>query len=188
MAKKFFRKELVSNSFLVKGKQVPFEIVEGNRGLIALDETPENADLISVLEGFSSKRKYGVVVISEAEYLEKKKLLKSVQPSKRKLEKLKVMQPLLKPKSPSPEKAAPVVNPDEVKALEQYRKDFARGVQEAKNGQQKQQSDNPAYNAGYASVSTPVGVVPSGDPSSPTPAFVPRTAPKPDAETKPVTK
>jgi len=66
----FFYKEIVSNKFLVKGKPVPFEVLDGNRGVIALEENEQNAETIKTLN--ESAGRFGIVKISEAEYTEKK--------------------------------------------------------------------------------------------------------------------
>jgi hypothetical protein len=66
----FFYKEIVSNKFLVKGAPVPFEVLDGNRGVIRLEENEENAPLIAELNKAAGR--FGVVKISEAEYAEKK--------------------------------------------------------------------------------------------------------------------
>lgn len=111
MAQKFYRKELLSNSVLIAGTRVPFQPLANNRGVIALDESnPEHAHLIKGLDEFAARRKFGIVAIQQEEYNGLLKKVLSLQPSaKRKLEKLRAMQPLLKPKQ-SPVKAVPAVN------------------------------------------------------------------------------
>lgn len=68
----FFYKEIVSNSVLIKGAPVPFEVLDGNRGVIALEETEQNAPLIAELNKMAGR--FGIVKINEAEYKEKKTL------------------------------------------------------------------------------------------------------------------
>lgn len=66
----YFYKEIVSNRFLVKGAPVPFEVLDGNRGVIALEENEQNAPIIAELNKAAGR--YGIVKISEAQYQEKK--------------------------------------------------------------------------------------------------------------------
>jgi hypothetical protein len=73
--KRCFGKELAGNKFLVEGKAVPFEILEGNRGVIALDDTdPEQKKLIDALDKVVGTR--GIYKITESELAEKKRTLK----------------------------------------------------------------------------------------------------------------
>lgn len=67
----FFGKELVSNPVLVNGVQVPFEVLDGNRGVIKLD-TVTNKTLVDGLNKLASEQRGGVYQIDEAEYTKKK--------------------------------------------------------------------------------------------------------------------
>lgn len=81
MATKFFRKALVSNPVYIKGAPVPFDLLSGNSGVIALDEA-EHAVLVEGLSALSVAKKAGVVEITEAEYedIKKKRRLGSFAP------------------------------------------------------------------------------------------------------------
>lgn len=109
MANKYFRKELFSSVFIVAGAPVPFEQLDGNRGVIKLDEE-KDASLIAALNEAADRRRGGIVKITEQEYTEKKSLhpLKaSVQPS----QKLRVVPPVVQPKrTPVPKNQLPSGN------------------------------------------------------------------------------
>lgn len=225
MPKLFFRKELAStNPVLVAGKRVPFIIIAGNRGVIVFDdEKSEDASFIASLNDFAARRKYGIVKINEEEFEELKKKAQSLPPStRRKQEKLKVMQPLLKPKQ-SPVKAVPganapvpsiplsAVSPDV--PTDQF--EANAGIELAKEGKPlpdgaseslrrgyniidpatKLRKDGPTVeeyvSRGYKAENYPPPGYAAKTGPKPAPAFVPRTAPKPDAATEtklPVTK
>lgn len=74
MATKFFTKELANNTFYMPDGKTPvnFEVFPSNVGVIALD-TDKDAEIIAVLEDAASKRRGGIVPVSEAEYAEIKK-------------------------------------------------------------------------------------------------------------------
>lgn len=152
----WFRKELVNMPVLVDGQRVQWEVIGGNRGLLVLDEEkPEHVGLIAGLKKFAEMRKYGVVVIDEAEYeLKKKSQLPWLNSARRKPEKLRVFQPL-KPKSPSPEKAAPVVSapaaPASIEAVNAIVKaDMELGISLAKEGKPLPEGANEVVKRGYA--------------------------------------
>lgn len=153
----YFRKELLSNPVLVKGQRVPFEPLSNNRGVIVLDEEkPEHAAFIADLKELALKHKFGVVAINAEEYEAQKKTNPPVIPSvKKKSEKLRVMQPLLKRGSTSPEKAVP-----------------------AASGRRAIPVANPPANKSETAATTTPPAPATG--SASTPAFVPRTAPKPE--------
>jgi hypothetical protein len=80
-----YRKEIVSNPFYANGAKVPFEVLEGNRGVIAIDDSsPANQKLIDVLDEASDNGRGGVIKISAHEYFDLKKKF-PYDPSKRKL-------------------------------------------------------------------------------------------------------
>ncbi len=66
---KYFYKEIVANRVLVNGAPVPFEVLDGNRGVIALADDSPVATELDKLAG-----RFGVVKVSEQEYQEKKTL------------------------------------------------------------------------------------------------------------------
>lgn len=95
----YFAKEIVSNKFLVQGKAVDFEVLDGNLGVIRLEENEDNKTLIAELK--KSSGRFGIYPISEAEYGEKKSQPPSAQ-SRRKSalsEKLRVL-PTRQPTNP----------------------------------------------------------------------------------------
>lgn len=154
----FFRKELIQNPILVAGKRVEFKPLANNRGVIELDEeNAESATVVSALKDFAARRKYGVVAITPEDYEGLKKNILTLPPSSKRKEKLKVMQPLLKPKQSSPVKAAPDVKPP---------------VTPAAPVVLQQATQNPDGSPG-----TPVNIAADAPKA---PAFVPRTVPKPE--------
>lgn len=219
MPRSLYRKELVGNPVLINGTRVPFQPLAGNRGVLALDDAkPEDTKLIEALNDLAARRKYGVVKITEEEFDSLSKKAQSFQPfTKRKLEKLKVMQPLLKPKQPSPGKDAPGANvpptkpaiPESPKfnqfesdagvALAREGKPLPEGASEStRHGYSivdpatKLRTDGPTVEeftkAGYKAENYPPQGYAAKSSGKVTPAFVPRTAPKPDApvgESKP---
>jgi len=88
----FFLKEIVSNKYIVGGAPVPFEVLDGNIGVIALEENDGNKSLISELT--KSCGRFGISKLSEAEYSEKKTLHPLAQSPQRSRqnEKLRVVQ------------------------------------------------------------------------------------------------
>lgn len=70
-AKRYFFKELYSNSWFIGGKAVEFEQIDQNRGVLALDATDP---LVSGLDQAAHDQVGGIVKISQEEY-EKKRLL-----------------------------------------------------------------------------------------------------------------
>lgn len=210
-----FRKELVQNIIVVAGKPVPFLPLAGNRGVIELDEEkPADVPIFTALNDYATRRKFGVVKITAEEYEGLKKKVLTLPPSKRRLEKLKVMQPLLKPKSPSPEKVVPAASlpPSKPNILEspkfnQFEADA--GVALAREGKPLPEGASESIRHGYSVVDQATklrtdgptleeytkagykaeGYPPTGYAAKPStatpPAFVPRTAPKPDADKQP---
>lgn len=162
-----FRKELLSNKILIGGKHVPFQPLANNRGVICLDEEkPEDAEFIAALKDFAARRKYGVIGISAEEYEGlKKNIMTSLPRSKR--EKLKVMQPLLKPKPQSPVKAAPDVKPPITPTAPVVPTNPTATILQ-------QTTQNPDGSPGE-----PVNIA-VGAAGAKAPAFVPRTAAKPE--------
>jgi hypothetical protein len=77
----FFYKEIVSNKFIVDGAPVPFEILDGNRGVIKLEENEANAKMIAELN--KSAGRFGIVKINETEFNEKKTALDPLGRSER---------------------------------------------------------------------------------------------------------
>ena len=90
----FFNKEIVSNKFIVGGAPVPFEVLDGNIGVIALEENDANKALIAELTKACGK--FGISKLSEAEYTEKKTLPQPIlgrsQERSQRNEKLRVVQ------------------------------------------------------------------------------------------------
>lgn len=70
----YFKKELLTNSFIIAGRPVPFVAYEGNRGLLTLEDTPPNQPMITALREAASKQKGGIIQITaeEAEAFKKK--------------------------------------------------------------------------------------------------------------------
>lgn len=96
----FFNKEIVSNTFIVAGAPVKFEVLDGNIGVIALDETkPENKQLVEELT--KNCGRFGISKLSEQQYNEKKTLqpLSQFQPRSRTNEKLRIV-PTRQPTNP----------------------------------------------------------------------------------------
>jgi len=81
-AKIYFRKEIFSNAFYVRGKAAPFEDIGNNQGLLVLDYSAD-ADLIAALSQAAEAHRGGIVKISEAEYAEKKSRASLIPPRKR---------------------------------------------------------------------------------------------------------
>lgn len=71
--KVYFYKELLSNAFIVGGRAVPFEALDGNRGVIALDPGKDQM-LIDALNEAANKHRGGIVKIPFDQYTEKKSL------------------------------------------------------------------------------------------------------------------
>lgn len=67
----FFYKEIFSNVYIVNGKKVDFEQLDGNQGVLVL-EVGRDSDLISALNDAARRQIGGIVKISEAEYAQKK--------------------------------------------------------------------------------------------------------------------
>ena len=91
--KLFFGKELAANQFFVGGAAVPFEVLAGNTGVIALDSEKDKA-LVDALNLAASKGRGGIVKLSEEGYEAKKKvapLATSPKPSSRKDEMLRIL-------------------------------------------------------------------------------------------------
>lgn len=71
--KHFYLKELISNPYIIGGAPVPFEHVDDNRGVIALDDSVlGNSTLITGLDEAAAAGRGGIVKISEADYAKKK--------------------------------------------------------------------------------------------------------------------
>lgn len=71
MAKKYFIKELAGNGFLVNGRPVPFEFLEGNLAVVALDDTDEG-DKVLIAGLTASLGKNSIASLTEEEYNLKK--------------------------------------------------------------------------------------------------------------------
>lgn len=69
----YFYKELFSNAFVVGGKPVAFEPLNGNRGVICLDPAKDQM-VIDALTDAALKHRGGVVKIPYEQYMEKKSL------------------------------------------------------------------------------------------------------------------
>jgi hypothetical protein len=106
--KLYFGKEILSNSILVAGAKVPFEILNGNTGIIAIDpDKPTDKALITGLQALCGTR--GVYAMSEAEYDEKKKAA-SLLPSRRRSPNGEI-RPMPRQRRPSPLERAGVAVP-----------------------------------------------------------------------------
>jgi hypothetical protein len=107
----FFNKELLSNSFMVNGASVPFEVLDGNRGVIALD-TETDAVVVGALRTAAAKHRCGISIINEVQYNAKKNLYK-FNPSAPKLKKdvLRALPPSIKPAKFNPIAAVAGINP-----------------------------------------------------------------------------
>lgn len=66
----YFQKEILGNAFIVQGKPVPFEPLDGNRGVIALNPATD-ATTIEALN--KSAGRMGIIKISAQEYEDLKK-------------------------------------------------------------------------------------------------------------------
>lgn len=96
----FFNKEIVSNTFIVAGAPVKFEVLDGNIGVIAIDETKaENKQLVDELT--KNCGRFGISKLSEQAYNEKKTLqpLSPSLPRLRTNEKLRIV-PTRQPTNP----------------------------------------------------------------------------------------
>lgn len=94
-----YRKELVSNLVLVAGKPVQFEILDGNRGCIVVDDTID-PQLVTALDQMAAKRRGGIVKITEGEYRHIK-ALHPFSPSAKRLQKdtLRALPPSIRPQA-----------------------------------------------------------------------------------------
>lgn len=169
MAMQYFRKELVSNPVLVVGKRVEWEILEGNRGVKAIDDSnPANKPELDGLTDLAIKHKLGVVKIDEAEYTQKKTSLRRASLSGRpKQERLRALQPLSKKPKPI-EKVVPVVNPKFLQQAQQPAQsrpadatdkngklvafEVESGVLLAKSGKPLPENASPSFRYGYGVV------------------------------------
>lgn len=98
MELQYFQKELVSNPFMVAGKTVQFEVLGGNRGVIALN--PEtDGPLVDALNKAAAKRRGGVIKITSEQYLQKKTLFPNSTPfvKRSNSEKLRALPPSIRP-------------------------------------------------------------------------------------------
>lgn len=68
----YFKKELVSNSCVVSGKRVPFEPLDGNRGVIQLNSDTDKATVEGLMH-LASQHRAGIVQVTQAEYESLKK-------------------------------------------------------------------------------------------------------------------
>ncbi len=112
--KVFFRKAFVNQPFLVKGARVPFEVVAGNVGVIALDPDADK-DFVAGLEAAAREHRSGVTRITLDEYDELKKKKDSPRPVRPSVEPLRVM-----PSIPNPFSA--------IKRHDQQRQQAAAGA------------------------------------------------------------
>jgi hypothetical protein len=103
-AKVYFYKEIASSRFVANGAPVDFELLDGNRGVIALTPGQDDAT-ISALN--KNQGRYGIVKINAEEY-ELKKNLYPYQQSRPKKEMLRMMRPVqpLRPARPGGDTAA----------------------------------------------------------------------------------
>lgn len=72
MSMTFWYKELVSNPFIVRGAAVPFEPLDGNRGVLAVDDA-KNPTLVAELSAAAQKGRGGIVKLSQDKFEEVKK-------------------------------------------------------------------------------------------------------------------
>lgn len=71
--KTYFYKELAGNPFYVAGTPVPFEVLDGNRGVLELDtDNPKDQPLIAALNEAADKHRGGIVRINAEKYAQKK--------------------------------------------------------------------------------------------------------------------
>lgn len=71
MPKQFFIKEVLGSGFMVNGTRVPFEPLDGDQGVVVLDDTVAQDKIF--IEGLNATiGKYGIAKISEGEYGAKK--------------------------------------------------------------------------------------------------------------------
>lgn len=100
MSKHFFQKAMINMALVIGGKVIQFESLGGNTGGIALDDSiPDQAALAAALNTFATKRIGGVIrVENEEAFATLKKKLESRQSLKRRSEKLRVVNPLVKKK------------------------------------------------------------------------------------------
>lgn len=68
-AKRYYYKELYSNTWYIGGKPVEFEQLDGNRGVLALDASNP---LVAGLDAAAQEQVGGIVKISEEEFFSKK--------------------------------------------------------------------------------------------------------------------
>lgn len=69
ITKRYYYKELYSNAWYIEGKPVPFEQLDGNRGILELDLTDP---LVAGLDQAAKDQVGGIVRITEQEYHSKK--------------------------------------------------------------------------------------------------------------------
>lgn len=68
----YFRKEIASTQFFVKGRAVDFELLDGNRGVGRFDPA-KDAELIAGMNEAAAKHRGGIVKITAQEYEDLKK-------------------------------------------------------------------------------------------------------------------
>jgi hypothetical protein len=106
----YYFKEIYGSKYIVNGKAVDFEQLEGDQGVLMLEVGRDN-ELIHALNDAANRHIGGIVRINEAQYAEKKTQFGSVT-SERRLppgqEMLRVMQPVTPfgPRDPVPAAAA----------------------------------------------------------------------------------
>lgn len=101
-SKVYFLKEILSNPINIKGTNVAFENIGGNRGVVALDPANgQESQFITELNQFASQGVGGVSRITEAQYIEKKNQ-PAPTPSGRQKEMLR-----LRPTGPRPRPVQP---------------------------------------------------------------------------------
>ncbi len=107
----WFRKELVSNRFMVGGQAVPFEVLDRNRGVIGLDQSnPKHIPVIDALNAAAHEERGGIVKITHVEAEELKKNFPPSLTPKSKKDVLRAMPDLNRKRQPTAENGAAPVN------------------------------------------------------------------------------
>jgi hypothetical protein len=125
--KVYFSKTLLTNGIMIGGKQPPWEVLDGNKGVIALDSIADAA-LITGLNSFVDQQSGGVLPINAQQYED----LKKNHPWKESAAKSWLNEPLkvagrkeFRPPAPKPSQAAaaavanPEIPPDETNGVPQ---------------------------------------------------------------------
>lgn len=194
MAKQYFRKELLTNAVILRGKPVAFEALDGNRGLLVIDEDDQASSyIIEALNERANRHVQGIVKISEEEYTDLKKNLQPI-PSARQKEYLRTMaqpSPGRKKEAPSPAPVPPAnVVPPATPATPAPVPTPAAPVEppppfRAPTGQELGQKHFPATEPASPSLPTPETPAPNAGSTPPKPAsFTPTMAPLQEVQSK----